>query len=143
MRIFLILRKFDSIINLIREIFKIQNTNSTFLVKIISKLLGFIKYEKSLYSKLTELCQEIIVNCELKSNLSMKNKIQTRLCQLHLINGNYKSGLELASKTLLDYKKFDDNLGLIEIQLIESQIHFETNGIAKCKVTIKYNCRLR
>jgi len=104
------------------------------LVKIIGKLLGRMKRQTSHYQKLVDLCKEIIKFCEDSNNISMKNKIQTRLCQLHLINSNYKPGLELIMKTLLDLKKYDDNLGLIEIQLIESKIHFNTMGIAKAKV---------
>jgi len=104
------------------------------LVKIIGKLLGRMKRQTSHYQKLVDLCKEISKFCEDSNNISMKNKIQTRLCQLHLINSNYKPGLELIMKTLLDLKKYDDNLGLIEIQLIESKIHFNTMGIAKAKV---------
>ena len=104
------------------------------MVKIIGKLLGRMKRQTSHYQKLVDLCKEIIKFCEDSNNISMKNKIQTRLCQLHLINSNYKPGLELIMKTLLDLKKYDDNLGLIEIQLIESKIHFNTMGIAKAKV---------
>ena len=93
-----------------------------------------MKRQTSHYQKLVDLCKEISKFCEDSNNISMKNKIQTRLCQLHLINSNYKPGLELIMKTLLDLKKYDDNLGLIEIQLIESKIHFNTMGIAKAKV---------
>ena len=97
-----------------------------------------MKRQTSIYTQLVELCQEIIKFCEDSNNISMKNKIQTRLCQIHQINRNYKPALELVTKTLLDLKKYDDNLGLIEIQLIESKIHFSTMGIAKAKV-IKMN----
>jgi len=117
-------------------VLKIKNSNNTFLVKIIGKLIGKMKRQTSYYNLLIELCQDIIKFCEDSSNVSMKNKIQTRLCQLHLINGNYKPGLELITKTLYDLKKYDDNLGLIEIQLIESKIHFCTMAMGKSKVKI-------
>ena len=98
------------------------------------QLIGKVKTVNSIYNKLTELCEEIIKFCEDSNNLSMKNRIQTRLAQIHYLNAGYTKALELTAKTLIDLKRYEDNLGLIEIQLIESKIHFATKGIAKAKV---------
>jgi len=130
----ILFRDYDSFIALIRDVIQIKNTNNTFIVKLIGKLIGKVKTVNSIYNKLTELCEEIIKFCEESNNLSMKNRIQTRLAQIHYLNAGYTKALELTAKTLIDLKRYEDNLGLIEIQLIESKIHFATKGIAKAKV---------
>lgn len=66
----------------------------------------------------------------------MKNRIQTRLAELYFINGFHNLALENAQKTLIDLKRYEDNLGLISIQLIESKIHYATKGIAKAKAAL-------
>ena len=66
----------------------------------------------------------------------MKNKIQTRLAELYFIQGYHNQALETAQKALIDLKRYEDNLGLIVIQLIESKIHYATKGIAKAKAAL-------
>jgi len=66
----------------------------------------------------------------------MKNKIQTRLAEVYFINGYHNQALEVAQKALVDLKRYEDNLGLIVIQLIESKIHYSTKGIAKAKAAL-------
>jgi len=112
----------------------------TFLVKLTARLLNKIKNDKTIYEKIVSLCNEIIKLCDETSNISMKNKIQTKLCEIYLINENYKTALDLVSKTLVDLKRYEDNLGLIELQLIESKIHHSSKGLVKAKVFINiYN----
>jgi 26S proteasome regulatory subunit N6 len=66
----------------------------------------------------------------------MKNRIQTRLAEVHYINGFQIQALEIISKTLVDLKRYEDNLGLIIVQLIESKIHYANKGITKAKAAL-------
>ena len=66
----------------------------------------------------------------------MKNKIQTRLAEVYLINKSLNLAYEVVQKALIDLRSYEDNLGLIEIQLIESKIHFLNKGIAKAKAAL-------
>lgn len=90
----------------------------------------------NLYTRLVELCKEIIKFCEETNNTSMKNRIQTRLAEIYLINGYHVLALELISKALIDLKRYEDNLGLITLQLIESKVHFASKGYSKAKAAL-------
>ena len=126
----------DSYFELIREIKDIKNTNNTFLIKLIDKLIGKIKKKDFLFKKIEAICQELIKFCEDTNNTSMKNRIQTRLAEIYYINGYNHEALNIVSKTLVDLKKYEDNLGLIIVQLIESKIHYANKGITKAKAAL-------
>jgi 26S proteasome regulatory subunit N6 len=66
----------------------------------------------------------------------MKNRIQTRLAEVHYINGFQIQALDVVSKTLVDLKRYEQNLGLIIVQLIESKIHYANKGITKAKAAL-------
>jgi 26S proteasome regulatory subunit N6 len=121
---------------LIREIKDIKNTNNTFLVKLTGKLIGKLKKDPNLFQKAVELCQEIVTFCEKTNNISMKNRIQTRLAEIYLIHGYHIQALDIVSKAIIDLKRYEDNLGLITLQLIESKIHFASKGISKAKAAL-------
>lgn len=76
----------------------------------------------------------MILFCEESNNISMKSRINTRLSEIYLINNLLTKALDTVRKAIFDLKTYDDNLGLIEIQLIESKIHYESKGISKSKV---------
>lgn len=134
---------YKSYFDLIRNVIKIKNTNMTFLVKLVAKLITYIEEIKELGKDLSLLIKEIIKICEELNNVSMKNKMNIKLSELCLINEDYKTGLEIIGTTLIDLKRYEDNLGLIEIQLIESKIHHRAKGIVKAKAaltTVKTLC---
>ncbi len=126
----------DAYFNLIREIKEIKNTNNTFLIKLIVKLIGKIKRDAPLFKKLEDLCKEYITFCQDSNNISMKNKIQTKLAEVYFIHNFHNQALDTVQKALVDLKRYEDNLGLILIQLIESKIHYATKGIAKSKAAL-------
>lgn len=127
---------FEAYFNLIREIKEIKNTNNTFLIKLIAKLMGKIKREANLFKRLEQLCLEFIDFCQESNNISMKTKIQTRLAEVYFLHGYHNQALDIAQKALVDLKRYEDNLGLIVIQLIESKIHYATKGLAKAKAAL-------
>lgn len=129
--------------NLIRTINNIKNTNTTFLIKLIVRLLTEVENNRDLGKDLVSLIKSIIEYCEKSNNISMKNKLNIKLSEVYLINEDYKTGLDVINKTLVDLKRYEDNLGLIEIQLIESKIHHKSKGIIKAKsalTTVKTLC---
>lgn len=89
-----------------------------------------------MYTRLEELCKELITFCQEANNISMKNRIQTRLAEIYLIHGYHNLALEVVHKALVDLKRYEDNLGLIVIQLIESKVHYATKGITKAKAAL-------
>ncbi len=121
---------------LIREIKEIKNTNNTFLIKLTDKLIGKLKKKKELLPEVEKLCNEIIDFCSDTNNISMKNRIQTRLAEIYFINQHYTNALDLCNKIIFDLKRYEDNLGLIQLLLLESKIHYATKGISKSKAAL-------
>ena len=130
------LSNYDHFFKLIREIKEIKNTNNTFLIKLTAKVIGKVKRDPNLFKREEDICKEIIKYCEETNNISMKNRIQTRLAELYLIHNYHNQALETVQKALVDLKRYEDNLGLIVIQLIESKIHYATKGISKAKAAL-------
>jgi len=122
--------------NLIHNIKDIKNTNNTFLVKLTDKLIGKLKKRKDLINDLINICNEIIQFCIDTNNISMKNKIQTRLAEIYYINNRYQDSLDLCNKIIFDLKRYEDNLGLIQLLLLESKIYYFTKGLSKSKAAL-------
>ena len=125
-----------SYFNLISQIKEIKNTNNTFLVKLIDKLIAKLKKRKDLLNDLVNISEEITKFCDETNNISMKSKIQTRLAEIYYIHENYSKALDICSKVIYDLKRYEDNLGLIQLLLLESKIYYATNGISKAKASL-------
>ena len=121
---------------LISEIKEIKNTNNTFLVKLTDKLISKLKKRKELLDDVVKVCEEITKFCDETNNISMKSKIQTRLAEIYYIHEHYAKALEICNKVIFDLKRYEDNLGLIQLLLLESKIHYVTNGISKSKAAL-------
>ena len=121
---------------LISEIKEIKNTNNTFLVKLTDKLISKLKKRKELLDDVVKVCEEITKFCDETNNISMKSKIQTRLAEVYYIHEHYAKALEICNKVIFDLKRYEDNLGLIQLLLLESKIHYVTNGISKSKAAL-------
>ena len=125
-----------SYFKLISEIKEIKNTNNTFLVKLIDKLIGKLKKRKDLLDDIVKTIEEITKFCDETSNISMKSRIQTRLAEIYFIHEHYAKALEICNKVTFDLKRYEDNLGLIQLLLLESKVYYATNGISKSKAAL-------
>ena len=125
-----------SYFNLISQIKEIKNTNNTFLVKLIDKLIAKLKKRKDLLNDIVNISEEITKFCDETNNISMKSKIQTRLAEVYYIHENYSKALDICSKVIYDLKRYEDNLGLIQLLLLESKLYYATNGISKAKASL-------
>ena len=125
-----------SYFKLISEIKEIKNTNNTFLVKLIDKLIGKLKKRKDLLDDIVKTIEEITKFCDETSNISMKSRIQTRLAEIYFIHEHYAKSLEICNKVIFDLKRYEDNLGLIQLLLLESKVYYATNGISKSKAAL-------
>jgi 26S proteasome regulatory subunit N6 len=125
-----------SYFKLISEIKEIKNTNNTFLVKLIDKLIGKLKKRKDLLDDIVKTIEEITQFCDKTSNISMKSRIQTRLAEIYFIHEHYAKSLEICNKVIFDLKRYEDNLGLIQLLLLESKVYYATNGISKSKAAL-------
>ena len=125
-----------SYFNLISQIKEIKNTNNTFLVKLTDKLIAKLKKRKDLLNDIVNIAEEITKFCDETNNISMKSKIQTRLAEVYYIHENYSKALDICNKVIFDLKRYEDNLGLIQLLLLESKIYYATNGISKAKASL-------
>ena len=125
-----------SYFKLIGDIKEIKNTNNTFLVKLTDKLIGKLKKRKELLNDIIKVCEDITKFCDETNNISMKSKIQTRLAEIYYIHEHYANALDICNKVIFDLKRYEDNLGLIQLLLLESKIHYATNGISKSKAAL-------
>ena len=126
----------NSYFKLISQIKEIKNTNNTFLVKLTDKLIAKLKKRKDLLNEIVNISEEITKFCDKTNNISMKSKIQTRLAEVYYIHENYSKALEICNKVIFDLKRYEDNLGLIQLLLLESKIYYATNGISKAKASL-------
>ena len=125
-----------SYFDLISQIKEIKNTNNTFLVKLTDKLIAKLKKRKDLLNDIVNITEEITKFCDETNNISMKSKIQIRLAEVYYINENYSKALDICSKVIYDLKRYEDNLGLVQLLLLESKIYYATNGISKAKASL-------
>ena len=126
----------NSYFKLISQIKEIKNTNHTFLVKLTDKLIAKLKKRKDLLNEIVNISEEITKFCDKTNNISMKSKIQTRLAEVYYIHENYSKALDICNKVIFDLKRYEDNLGLIQLLLLESKIYYATNGISKAKASL-------
>ena len=126
----------NSYFQLISQIKEIKNTNNTFLVKLIDKLIAKLKKRKDLLNNIVKIVEEITKFCDETNNISMKSKIQIRLAEIYYIHENYSKALDICNKVIFDLKRYEDNLGLIQLLLLESKIYYATNGISKAKASL-------
>ena len=126
----------NSYFKLISQIKEIKNTNNTFLVKLTDKLIAKLKKRKDLLNEIVNIAEEITKFCDKTNNISMKSKIQTRLAEVYYIHENYSKALDICNKVIFDLKRYEDNLGLIQLLLLESKIYYATNGISKAKASL-------
>ena len=125
-----------SYFSLISQIKDIKNTNNTFLVKLTDKLIGKLKKRKDLLNEIVSISEEITKFCDETNNISMKSKVQTRLAEVYYIHENYSKALDICGRVIYDLKRYEDNLGLIQLLLLESKIYYATNGISKAKASL-------
>jgi 26S proteasome regulatory subunit N6 len=125
-----------SYFDLISQIKEIKNTNNTFLVKLTDKLIAKLKKRKDLLNDIVNITEEITKFCDETNNISMKSKIQIRLAEVYYIHENYSKALDICSKVIYDLKRYEDNLGLVQLLLLESKIYYATNGISKAKASL-------
>ena len=95
-----------------------------------------MKKRKELLDEIVKICEEISKFCDETSNISMKSRIQTRLAEIYYIHEHYAKALDICNKVIFDLKRYEDNLGLIQLLLLESKIYYATNGISKAKASL-------
>ncbi|GAB5370674.1 hypothetical protein AAMO2058_001513400 [Amorphochlora amoebiformis] len=101
--------------------------------KILKELLNILGRIPNTAKLQAEFCKETITWCEEEGRSFLKQRVQTRLASLLLEMKQYKEALALISRLVKDVKKIDDKILLLEISIIESQLHLKLKNTPKAK----------
>jgi 26S proteasome regulatory subunit N6 len=70
-----------------------------------------------------QLCEYLVKWCEKEKRTYLKNRIQIKLANLYWLLEKYQTALEITDLILEDVRKADDKHILVEIELVNHQIH--------------------
>jgi len=104
--------------------------------KIVKTLIDLLaKTEDSLYLQI-DMCKDCIEWCKAEKRTFLRQRVETRLAGLYLQDSKYAAAIELLEKLLIEVKKFDDKLLLVEIHLLECRVHYAVKNLPKSKAAL-------
>eukprot|EP00002_Diphylleia_rotans_P040731 TRINITY_DN972_c0_g5_i1.p1 TRINITY_DN972_c0_g5~~TRINITY_DN972_c0_g5_i1.p1 ORF type:complete len:424 (-),score=121.19 TRINITY_DN972_c0_g5_i1:266-1537(-) len=80
-----------------------------------------------------QLCLESIEWSKVEKRTFLRQRIETKLAALYLQNKQFNPALSVITALVREVKRLDDKALLVEIQLLESQIHHALRNLAKSK----------
>ncbi|KAL3626742.1 26S proteasome regulatory subunit rpn6 [Castilleja foliolosa] len=82
------------------------------------------------------LCKEIVEWTRLEKRTFLRQRIEARLAALLLENKEFSEALNLLSSLIKEVRRLDDKLLLVEIDLLESKLHFSLRNLPKAKASL-------
>ncbi|CAA0820479.1 26S proteasome non-ATPase regulatory subunit 11 homolog [Striga hermonthica] len=82
------------------------------------------------------LCKEIVQWTRAEKRTFLRQRIEARLAALLLENKEYPEALTLLSGLIKEVRRLDDKLLLVEIDLLESKLHFSLRNLPKAKASL-------
>lgn len=98
-----------------------------------NKEKGKVVLDEDLVALQVDICRDAIEWCVEEKRTFLKQRMQSRLASLLLQMKKYKDALVLITKLVKEVKKFDDKLLMVEIELVESQVHLALENLPKAK----------
>jgi 26S proteasome regulatory subunit N6 len=95
----------------------------------VSKVPGSVKVQ-------VDLCKECIEWAKEEKRTFLRQRLETKLASLYIQTKDYNLSLALLAQLLKEVKKLDDKPLLVELHLIESQVHHSLRNIAKAKAAL-------
>ena len=84
----------------------------------------------------TQLCEDSIQWCRVEKRTFLKQRLETKLLALYLKSGRFPEAQELNAQLLVEVKKLDDKLQLVEIQLLESKLYHRLKNLPRAKAAL-------
>jgi len=99
------------------------------IVDLVSKIPNTTKLQ-------IDLCKEVIAWTKQEKRTFLRQRLETKLASLYLETRDYHGSLSLLTALLREVKRLDDKNLLVEIQLLESQVHHSLRNIPKAKAAL-------
>ncbi|KAL1806294.1 hypothetical protein DCAR_0832090 [Daucus carota subsp. sativus] len=82
------------------------------------------------------LCKEIVEWTRAEKRTFLRQRIEARLAALLMESKEYSEALSLLSGLIKEVRRLDDKLLLVEIDLLESKLHFSLRNLPKAKAAL-------
>ncbi|XP_068662555.1 26S proteasome non-ATPase regulatory subunit 11 homolog [Aristolochia californica] len=79
------------------------------------------------------LCREMVEWTRAEKRTFLRQRVEARLASLLMENREYSEALNLISNLVKEVRRLDDKLLLVDINLLESKLHFSLRNLPKAK----------
>lgn len=86
--------------------------------------------------KQIKLCREYIEYLNNQKRAFLRQRFEAKLAALLTKKGEYQEALGILTKLIVEVKKVDDKLLLVEIHLIESKVYFAIDNMSKARSSL-------
>lgn len=104
--------------------------------KIVRVLIDMVAKVPNSQALQIEMCKDCVEWCKGGKRSFLRQRVETRLAGLYMVEKKYQDALELLAKLLIEVKKLDDKLLLVEIFLIDCKTNYAIQNIAKSKAAL-------
>lgn len=106
------------------------------MAKVIKNLVDYIAKVPETEKLQIELCEHLVDWCVQEKRTYLKNRIELRLAGLLLEIGEASKAIKIIEPILIEVRKADDKLLLVELYLLESKINYYIKNFAKSKASL-------
>ncbi|KAK7836156.1 26S proteasome non-ATPase regulatory subunit 11 homolog [Quercus suber] len=82
------------------------------------------------------LCKEMVQWTRAEKRTFLRQRVEARLASLLMENKEYSEALNLLSGLIKEVRRLDDKLLLVDIDLLESKLHFSLRNLPKAKASL-------
>ncbi|CAL9130147.1 unnamed protein product, partial [Musa textilis] len=82
------------------------------------------------------LCKEMVEWTRAEKRTFLRQRVEARLAALLMENKEYSEALTLLSSLIKEVRRLDDKLLLVDIDLLESKLHFSLRNLPKAKAAL-------
>jgi 26S proteasome regulatory subunit N6 len=82
------------------------------------------------------LCKEMVLWTRAEKRTFLRQRVEARLAALLMENKEYSEALNLLSGLIKEVRRLDDKLLLVDIDLLESKLHFSLRNLPKAKAAL-------
>jgi 26S proteasome regulatory subunit N6 len=83
-----------------------------------------------------QTCESILTWCIEQKRTFLRHRVTAKLCSIFYHSQEYGKSQQMVDELLHELKKLDDKQLLVEIHLLESQIHFALRNVPKAKAAL-------